>query len=166
MLLSGDVDGNFMNPTVLTDVPPSAALWREVFGPVAVLSRFDDIAAAFAQVNDSRFGLHAGIFTNRLDHAWQAFAELEVGGVIVNDAPAYRVDNMPFGGVKDSGLGREGLRWAIEDMTETRTLVLARSPMTVNDRRTWMRVVDAIAQWFEKPGSSITSAMPGVRCGH
>jgi acyl-CoA reductase-like NAD-dependent aldehyde dehydrogenase len=129
VLLSGHVEGNFMSPTVLTDVPPSAALWREeVFGPVAVLSRFDDIAAAFAQVNDSRFGLHAGIFTNRLDHAWLAFAELEVGGVIVNDAPTYRVDNMPFGGVKDSGLGREGLRWAIEDMTETRTLVLAGLP--------------------------------------
>jgi acyl-CoA reductase-like NAD-dependent aldehyde dehydrogenase len=114
VLLSGHVEGNFMSPTVLTDVPPSAALWREeVFGPVAVLSRF---------------GLHAGIFTNRLDHAWLAFAELEVGGVIVNDAPTYRVDNMPFGGVKDSGLGREGLRWAIEDMTETRTLVLAGLP--------------------------------------
>jgi acyl-CoA reductase-like NAD-dependent aldehyde dehydrogenase len=126
VLLRGEVDGNYMEPTVLTDVPRSVALWREeAFGPVAVVSPFEEIESALSQVNDSRYGLQAGIFTNRLDHAWRAFTELEVGGVIVNDAPTYRVENMPFGGVKDSGLGREGVRWAIEEMTEPRTLVLA-----------------------------------------
>jgi len=125
MLLRGEVNGNYMGPTILAEVPRSAALWREEsFGPVAVVSQFDSFDDAIAMVNDSRFGLQAGIFSNRLDHVRRAFDELEVGGVIVNDAPTYRVDNMPFGGVKDSGLGREGLRWAIEDMTELRTLVL------------------------------------------
>ena len=79
---------------------------------------FDDIEDAFAEVNDSRFGLQCGIFTNDLDHAWRAFETLEVGGVVINDVPTYRVDHMPYGGVKDCGIGREGLRWAIEDMTE------------------------------------------------
>jgi glyceraldehyde-3-phosphate dehydrogenase (NADP+) len=73
----------------------------------------------------SMFGLQTGVFTNDLAGAWKAFAELEVGGVIVNDVPTYRIDHMPYGGVKDSGLGREGLRWAIEDMTEIRIMVLA-----------------------------------------
>jgi acyl-CoA reductase-like NAD-dependent aldehyde dehydrogenase len=71
------------------------------------------------------FGLQTGIFTNDLGTAWRAFNELEVGGVIVNDAPTYRIDHLPYGGVKDSGLGREGMRWAIEDMTELRIMVLA-----------------------------------------
>ena len=71
------------------------------------------------------FGLQTGVFTNDLTNAWQGFGELEVGGVIVNDVPTYRIDHMPYGGVKDSGLGREGLRWAIDDMTEIRIMVLA-----------------------------------------
>ena len=87
---------------------------------------FSDFEAAFAEVNASRFGLQAGVFTNDLAHAWRAFEALEVGGVIVNDVPTYRVDHMPYGGVKDSGLGREGVRWAIEDMTELRLMVVAR----------------------------------------
>ena len=77
------------------------------------------------RVNDSMFGLQTGVFTNDLAGAWRAFGELEVGGVIVNDIPTYRIDHMPYGGVKDSGLGREGLRWAMEDMTEIRIMVLA-----------------------------------------
>ena len=88
-------------------------------------SRSRDFDDAIRQVNDSFFGLQTGVFTNDLGHAWQAFNELEVGGVIVNDIPTYRIDHMPYGGVKDSGLGREGLRWAIEDMTELRIMVLA-----------------------------------------
>lgn len=129
ILLAGARDGAFLGPTVLADVPPAATICREeAFGPVAVLSRFDDFDAALREVNDSRFGLQAGVFTNDLAHAWQAYDRLHVGSVIVNDAPTYRVDTMPFGGVKDSGLGREGLRWAIEDMTEPRTLVLAGRP--------------------------------------
>jgi acyl-CoA reductase-like NAD-dependent aldehyde dehydrogenase len=126
VLLGGTAEGAFMGPTVLTDVDSAASIWaEEAFGPVAAVSSFEDFDDALAQVNDSRFGLQAGLFTNDLAHAWRAFDELHVGGVIVNDAPTYRVDNMPFGGVKDSGVGREGLRWAIEDMTEPRLLVLA-----------------------------------------
>jgi glyceraldehyde-3-phosphate dehydrogenase (NADP+) len=125
-LLRGESDGVFMGPTVLTDVPGTQPIsCEEAFGPVAVVSRFTHIDTAFDEVNDSRFGLNAGIFTNDLDHAWRAFNELHVGSVIVNDAPTYRVDTMPFGGVKDSGIGREGIRYAIEDMTEPRTLVMA-----------------------------------------
>jgi len=125
-LLGGSADGAYMEPTVLTDVDPSAELWcEEAFGPVAAVSTFEDFDEALRAVDDSRFGLQAGLFTNRLDHAWRAFERLHVGGVVVNDAPTYRIDNMPFGGVKDSGLGREGVRWAIEDMTEPRLLVLA-----------------------------------------
>jgi glyceraldehyde-3-phosphate dehydrogenase (NADP+) len=128
-LLRGQANGEYLTPTILQDVPRSAALWRdEAFGPVAAVSRFSSLEEALHDANDSRFGLQAGIFTNRLDHAWRAFGELHVGGVVVNDAPTYRVDNMPFGGVKDSGIGREGLRWAIEEMTEPRALILAGRP--------------------------------------
>jgi glyceraldehyde-3-phosphate dehydrogenase (NADP+) len=125
-LLAGAGEGVYMSPTILTDVPPDAELWaEEAFGPVAVVSRFDDFGDALRAADDSRFGLQAGVFTNDLANAWRAFEELHVGGVVVNDAPTYRVDNMPFGGVKDSGLGREGLRFAIEEMTEPRLLVIA-----------------------------------------
>jgi acyl-CoA reductase-like NAD-dependent aldehyde dehydrogenase len=129
LLLDGAVDGTFMAPTVLADVPGAATICREeAFGPVAVLSRFADFDDALREVNDSRFGLQAGVFTNDLSHAWRAYEQLHVGSVVVNDSPTYRIDNMPFGGVKDSGLGREGIRWAIEDMTEPRLLVLAGRP--------------------------------------
>jgi acyl-CoA reductase-like NAD-dependent aldehyde dehydrogenase len=98
---------------------------NEAFAPVVVVERFSDFGAAVASVNDSMFGLQTGIFTNDLAGAWHSFNELEVGGVIVNDVPTYRVDHMPYGGIKDSGQGREGLRWAMEDMTEIRIMVLA-----------------------------------------
>jgi acyl-CoA reductase-like NAD-dependent aldehyde dehydrogenase len=98
---------------------------NEAFAPLVVLFTYKDFDDAIRQVNDSFFGLQTGVFTNDLTHAWQAFHELEVGGVIVNDVPTYRIDNMPYGGVKDSGLGREGLRWSIEDMTELRIMVIA-----------------------------------------
>ncbi len=91
---------------------------------MAVLSRFSSFTAALAEVNDSRFGLQAGVFTRDLYKMHQAWDELEVGGVVVGDIPSWRVDNMPYGGVKDSGLGREGLRFAIEDMTEIRNLIV------------------------------------------
>ncbi|HEY2916259.1 MAG TPA: aldehyde dehydrogenase family protein [Candidatus Limnocylindrales bacterium] len=126
LLLAGRRDGQYLGPTILTDVPRTAALCtEEAFAPIVVVSRFTDFDAALAITNDSRFGLQAGVFTNDLGHAWRAFERLQVGGVIVNDIPSYRIDHMPFGGVKDSGLGREGLRWAIEEMTELRLLVLA-----------------------------------------
>ncbi|HKG56946.1 MAG TPA: aldehyde dehydrogenase family protein [Candidatus Limnocylindrales bacterium] len=124
--LGGKADGNFFPPTVLTDVPASAQVCsNEAFAPLVVAFPFRDFGDAVRQVNDSFFGLQTGVFTNDLSNAWAAFDQLEVGGVIVNDVPTYRIDNMPYGGVKDSGLGREGLRYAIEDMTEIRIMVMA-----------------------------------------
>jgi glyceraldehyde-3-phosphate dehydrogenase (NADP+) len=126
LLAGGKADGTYFPPTVLTDVPLAAQVCsNEAFAPLVVAFRFSDLDDAIGQVNDSMFGLQTGVFTNDLTGAWRAFAELEVGGVIVNDIPTYRIDHMPYGGVKDSGLGREGLRWAIEDMTEIRIMVLA-----------------------------------------
>jgi glyceraldehyde-3-phosphate dehydrogenase (NADP+) len=122
----GHADGTFFPPTVLTDVPVSAQVCsNEAFAPLVVAFPFSDLDDAIRRVNDSMFGLQTGVFTNDLAGAWRAFGNLEVGGVIVNDIPTYRIDHMPYGGVKDSGLGREGLRWAIEDMTEIRIMVLA-----------------------------------------
>jgi acyl-CoA reductase-like NAD-dependent aldehyde dehydrogenase len=126
LLLGGTAKGNFFAPTILTDTPVTAQVCsNEAFAPLVVAFPFSDFGEAIRGVNDSFFGLQTGVFTNDLAHAWQAFNELEVGGVIVNDVPTYRADHMPYGGVKDSGLGREGLRWAIEDMTELRIMVLA-----------------------------------------
>jgi glyceraldehyde-3-phosphate dehydrogenase (NADP+) len=126
VLVGGKADGNLFPPTVLTDVPTTAQVCsNEAFAPLVVAFPYRDFDDAIARVNDSMFGLQTGVFTNDLMGAWKAFQELEVGGVIVNDIPTYRIDHMPYGGVKDSGLGREGLRWAIEDMTEVRIMVLA-----------------------------------------
>jgi acyl-CoA reductase-like NAD-dependent aldehyde dehydrogenase len=126
VLLGGRADGAFFPPTILTDTPTTAQVCsNEAFAPLVVAFPFDDIDVAIRQVNDSFYGLQTGIFTNDLAHSWRAFNELQVGGVIVNDVPTYRVDHMPYGGVKDSGLGREGLRWSIEDMTELRLMVIA-----------------------------------------
>ena len=126
VLLGGRADGAFFPPTVLVDTPKTAQVCsNEAFAPLVVAFPFDDFDDAIRQVNDSSYGLQTGVFTNDLGHSWQAFNELEVGGVIVNDVPTYRIDNMPYGGVKDSGLGREGLRWSIEDMTELRLMVVA-----------------------------------------
>jgi glyceraldehyde-3-phosphate dehydrogenase (NADP+) len=125
VLLGGRADGSFFPPTVLVDTPPEAQVCsNEAFAPLVVAFPFDDFEEATQLVNDSFYGLQTGVFTNDLAHSWQAFAELEVGGVIVNDIPMYRIDHMPYGGVKDSGMGREGLRWAIEDMTELRLMVV------------------------------------------
>jgi glyceraldehyde-3-phosphate dehydrogenase (NADP+) len=125
-LLGGKADGTFFPPTILTDVPVTAAVCsNEAFAPLVVAFPFREIEDAIGRVNDSMFGLQTGVFTNDLGAAWKSFTELEVGGVIVNDVPTYRIDHMPYGGVKDSGLGREGLRWAVEDMTEVRIMVLA-----------------------------------------
>ena len=126
VLLGGTAKGTFFPPTILTDTPVSAQVCsNEAFAPLVVAFPFRDFGDAIRRVNDSFFGLQTGVFTNDLAHSWQAFNDLEVGGVIVNDVPTYRIDHMPYGGVKDSGLGREGLRWAIEDMTEIRIMVLA-----------------------------------------
>jgi glyceraldehyde-3-phosphate dehydrogenase (NADP+) len=126
VLAGGKAQGSLFPPTVLTDVPVTAQVCsNEAFAPLVVAFPFTDLGDAIARVNDSMFGLQTGVFTNQLTGAWRAFSELEVGGVIVNDVPTYRIDHMPYGGVKDSGQGREGLRWAIEDMTELRIMVLA-----------------------------------------
>ena len=125
LLCGGGRTGAMLEPTLLEGVPRDQPLCAdEAFGPVAVLSRFETFDAALAEVNDSVFGLQAGIFTRDLYHMQQAWDELEVGGVIIGDVPSWRVDNMPYGGVKDSGLGREGVRFAMEDMTEIRNLVI------------------------------------------
>ena len=128
IVAGGKADGAFFEPTVLENVPVEAQVCsNEAFAPLVVVFGFSDFADAVRQVNDSSFGLQTGVFTNDLANAWRAFNQLEVGGVIVNDIPTYRIDHMPYGGVKDSGLGREGLRWSIEDMTELRIMVLAPS---------------------------------------
>ncbi len=124
ILLGGHADGTFFAPTILEGAAPTSKVCaEEAFAPLVVISRVADIEDAVARVNDSRFGLQVGVFTNNLSDAMAAFNELEVGGVILNDVPTYRIDHMPYGGVKDSGLGREGLRYAVEDMTEIRILV-------------------------------------------
>lgn len=112
-------------PTVIGDVPAYAALCREeAFAPIVGLYRFTELHEAIERINASRYGLQAGIFTADLRAATAAFDQLEVGGVIVNDVPTYRVDSMPYGGVKDSGTGREGPRFALEEMTELKLLVI------------------------------------------
>jgi glyceraldehyde-3-phosphate dehydrogenase (NADP+) len=126
VLLGGTADGSFFPPTVLSDTPVHAQVCsNEAFAPLVVAFPFSTLDEAVRRVNDSTFGLQTGVFTNDLAGAWAAFHDLDVGGVILNDIPTYRIDHMPYGGVKDSGLGREGLLWAIEDMTEIRILVLA-----------------------------------------
>ena len=113
-----------LEATLLENVNPTAKVSREeAFGPVAILEPFDSFDEALTGVNASVFGLQAGVFTRDHYRALRAWDELEVGGVVIGDVPSWRVDHMPYGGVKDSGLGREGIRWAIEDMTEVRLLV-------------------------------------------
>ena len=125
-LLCGGSRAGVMYPaTLLESVPRECDLYaREVFGPVALLSPFHDFPEALAEVNDSAYGLQAGVFTRDLYRAQSAWDTLEVGGVLVGEVPSWRVDHMPYGGVKDSGIGREGVRYAMEDMTEERLLVI------------------------------------------
>ncbi len=124
VLCGGGRDGVMVEPTVVEDPPRDVRLSREeAFGPVMTVTRFSDFDEALREVNDSRYGLQAGIFTRDIGRIHRAWDALEVGGVIINDVPSFRVDNMPYGGVKDSGLGREGIRFAMEDMSERRLLV-------------------------------------------
>jgi glyceraldehyde-3-phosphate dehydrogenase (NADP+) len=125
VLAGGGREGAFFAPTVLTGTHPDMkVVAEEVFGPVVVVEPYDDLDGALAAVNASHYGLQAGIYTNDLRVAWRAFETLEVGTVLVNEVPTYRADHMPYGGVKDSGLGREGVRYAIEEMTEARMMLL------------------------------------------
>ena len=117
--------GNFYEPTVVLDATPKMKLsCMEVFAPVVTVTGIDTFGEGLAAINDSVYGLQAGVFTNSLSHAFLAFERLDVGGVIINDVPAYRVDHMPYGGVKQSGFGREGVRYTIEEMTEMRLMAL------------------------------------------
>jgi len=125
LLCGGKRSGAMLEATLLENVPEQLSLCtEEAFGPVAILSSFTDFTAVLEQVNASKFGLQAGIFTRDLYKAHQAWNTLEVGGVVIGDVPSFRVDNMPYGGVKDSGLGREGIRFAMEDMSEIRNLII------------------------------------------
>ena len=127
VLTGGHRNGVFYEPTVLENVDHSCEVYtEEVFGPVVLLEAYDSFEDALNLVNESRFGLQAGVFTADVRNILRAAEELEVGGVIVNDYPTYRIDHMPYGGVKDSGLGREGLRYAIQEMTELRLVVFNR----------------------------------------
>ena len=125
LLCGGKRTGNMLEATLLENVPPTCkVVAQEAFGPVTVLSTFQHFDQAVEEVNRSSFGLQAGVFTRdiyKIQHAWDT---LEVGGVLINEVPSWRVDHMPYGGVKDSGLGREGIRFAMEDMTEIRLLVI------------------------------------------
>jgi acyl-CoA reductase-like NAD-dependent aldehyde dehydrogenase len=125
LLAGGKREGTSISPVVLTDVPADAKVWAdEVFGPVLVLSIVDGVDEALEQVNASAFGLQAGIFTRDITVAFAASSRLDVGGVIIGDVPAFRADQMPYGGVKGSGVGREGVRSAMADLTEERVMVL------------------------------------------
>ena len=125
LLCGGKRHGATLEPTVLTGTRPDMKVnCREIFAPVVTLEAYDDFALALRLINESPYGLQVGIFTRDAGRIFQAFEELEVGGVIAGDVPNFRIDHMPYGGVKDSGFGREGLRYAIEEMTEPRLLVM------------------------------------------
>jgi acyl-CoA reductase-like NAD-dependent aldehyde dehydrogenase len=125
LLCGGGRTGAMLEATILEDVPEDEAIvCKEAFGPVAVLSSFREFDEALDRVNDSAFGLQAGVFTRDLYKAQRAWDRLSVGAVLIGEVPSWRVDHMPYGGVKDSGFGREGLRFAIEEMTEIRLLVI------------------------------------------
>jgi acyl-CoA reductase-like NAD-dependent aldehyde dehydrogenase len=125
VLAGGELSGGSIQPTVVTGVPADAELWcEEIFGPVVCLQTVPDVDAAIQLVNQSRYGLQAAVFTKSLETAFRAVNELEVGGVVVNEIPGFRSDIMPYGGVKDSGIGREGPRFAIEEFTVTRMAMI------------------------------------------
>ncbi|MEC8449930.1 aldehyde dehydrogenase family protein [Alteromonas sp. DY56-G5] len=125
ILCGGTRDGAMLDATVMENVPKDCdASAEEAFGPLSILVPFDDYDEALEEVNNSRYGLQAGVFTRDIYKAHKAWDVLDVGGVVIGDVPSWRVDNMPYGGVKDSGLGREGIRYAIEDMSETRLMVI------------------------------------------
>lgn len=128
-LAGGSTDGRVVRPTVLAGVPADAQVWREeVFGPVVCLKTVPDLAAAYDEVNDSRYGLHCAVYTSSLQTAFEAIERIEAGGIVVNEVPGFRSDIAPYGGVKDSGIGREGPRFAIEEMTVTRMATIRPRP--------------------------------------
>ena len=130
VLTGGKGDGPFFQPTLLSRTTPEMKVrCEEIFGPVCTISPYQTFEEALAEVNNSKYGLQAGVFTNDINRAFEAHRTIEVGGVIVNDVSAFRADQMPYGGSKDSGFGREGLRFAMEEMTEPRIMVLSHVPL-------------------------------------
>jgi glyceraldehyde-3-phosphate dehydrogenase (NADP+) len=128
ILIGGKSSPPFYLPTVLTHTNPTMKVWKdEVFAPVVLIEPYSDIDEAIQLVNQSVYGLQAAIFTNTLEYVWKAYEEIEAGGVIVNDYPTFRIDPMPYGGVKESGFGREGLRYAMEEMTEIKLMVMRKN---------------------------------------
>ncbi len=120
-----DEKANIFAPTILTNTTQNVKVnTEEAFAPVVVIEKIESFARGIELVNDSRYGLQAGVFTNRVQHIFKAQNELDVGGVIINDAPGFRIDSMPYGGVKDSGIGREGVRYVMEEFTEPRLVVI------------------------------------------
>jgi glyceraldehyde-3-phosphate dehydrogenase (NADP+) len=125
LVCGGKRDRAVFEPTILENVDPHLRIsCREAFAPVVVVSPYREFGDAMEKVNDSIYGLQAGVFTRDLKKAFQAYQDLDVGGVILNDIPTFRIDHMPYGGVKESGFGREGLRYAIEEMTELKLLAV------------------------------------------
>ena len=130
VLVGGKREDPFYAPTVLGRTRPDMKVrCEEIFGPVTTVSTYDAFEDAIAEVNDSKYGLQAGVFTSDVNRLFLAFRDMEVGGVVANDVSAFRADHMPYGGTKDSGSGREGLRWAMQEMTEPRVLVLSDVPL-------------------------------------
>ena len=128
VLIGGELEESLFEPTVIVDTKPDMRVVREeVFAPVISVIPYDDFSEALRMANAGEFGLQVGIFTQNLNRVMRAFGEMEVGGVIVNDIPTFRVDQMPYGGMKGSGIGREGPRYAIEEMTELRLMVINRN---------------------------------------
>jgi glyceraldehyde-3-phosphate dehydrogenase (NADP+) len=125
LLLGGERKGTMFPPTVLENVPRTQPCYcSEIFAPVVVVSTYKDFEEALQEVNNSEYGLQAGVFTHSWKRAWKAFETLDVGGVVVGDIPTFRIDHMPYGGVKNSGFGREGIRYAMEEMSELKLLAL------------------------------------------
>lgn len=125
ILLGGEKDKSIVLPTILTNTKPDMKVnCMELFGPGVTVEPYNNFEEAITLVNNSIYGLQAGIFTNNIKYIWDAYENIEVGGVIVGDVPTYRIDHMPYGGIKDSGFGREGIRYAIEEMTELKLLAI------------------------------------------
>ena len=124
-IVGGLITGRFLEPTLLSYVRKDLKVcFKEVFAPLAIIFEYSDFRKMVAEINDSTYGLQAGIFTQRVKDIFYAYKHLEVGGVIINDISTYRADHQPYGGVKRSGTGRDGVKYAIEDMTELKFLAL------------------------------------------
>ena len=146
VIAGGQRDGQLYQATVIEGAQPDMKVMREeVFGPVVCLLPFDDFEQALDAVNDSPFGLQAGVYTRDLNRALLATQKLNVGGVMINDVPTFRVDQMPYGGMKDSGVGREGPRFAIEEMTNLKMVVISTGSVIMADQPKEERGITAIA---------------------